>query len=82
MGSFWPKYIKFLSWKSAEELSFMAVKSDAKFEENLTFGLENDIRNLASFHQSTWRSQSWDFDGILLPKVESVWAKNLQRNFV
>ena len=31
----------------------MAVKSDAKFEENLTFGLENDIRNLASFHQST-----------------------------
>ena len=29
----------------------MALKSDTKFEEKLTCGLENDMRNLANFHQ-------------------------------
>ena len=33
----------------------MALKSDAKFEEKLTCGLENNMRNLANFHQSTWK---------------------------
>ena len=33
----------------------MKLKSDAKFEEKLTCGLENDMRNLANFHQSTRR---------------------------
>ena len=31
----------------------MTMKSDAKFEEKLTCGLKNDVRNLANFHQST-----------------------------
>ena len=31
----------------------MTLESDAKFEENLTFGLENDMRTLANFHQGT-----------------------------
>ena len=31
----------------------MLLKSDGKFEETLSSGLENDIRNLANFHQST-----------------------------
>ena len=52
--------------KSAEEICFMTMKSDAKFEEKLTCGLENDIRNLANFHQSTWHSQNCDFHCILL----------------
>ena len=43
----------------------MTLKSDAKFEEKLTCGLENDS-NLANFHQSTLKCQNWDFDGILL----------------
>ena len=34
------------------ELSFMALESDAKFEETLTCGLENN-RNLPNFYQST-----------------------------
>ena len=51
----------------------MKLKSDAKFEEKLTCDLENDMRNLANFHQSTRRkSQNWHFDGILLFKVENV----------
>ena len=31
----------------------MALESDAKFEEKLTCGLENNMRNLAKFHQNT-----------------------------
>ena len=58
------------------------MKSDPKFEEKLTCGLENDMRNLADFRQNTWKCQNWDFDGILLPKVENAWAKNLQRIYV
>ena len=50
----------------------MTLKSDTKFEEKLTCGLENQTRNLANFYQSTRKSQNWDFDGILLSKVENV----------
>ena len=50
----------------------MTLKSDAKFEEKLTCGLENDMRNMANFHQSTWKPKGWDFDGIFLPKVENL----------
>ena len=50
----------------------MTLKSHAKFEEKLTCGLENDMRNLANFHQSTQKSQNQDFDEILLFKVENV----------
>ena len=50
----------------------MTLKSDAKFEGKLTSDLENDMRNLANFHQSTLNCQNWDFYGILLPKVENV----------
>ena len=50
----------------------MALSSEAKFEEKLTCGLENDMRNLANFHQSTRKTQNWDFDGILLSKVQNA----------
>ena len=50
----------------------MTLKSDARFKEKLTCCLENDMRNLAKFHLSTWKCQNWNFDGILLPKVENV----------
>ena len=42
----------------------MTLECDAKFEENLTCGLENDMRNLENFH--------WDFHCILLYKLENV----------
>ena len=49
----------------------MALKIDAKFEGKLTCAFKND-RDLANFHQSTRKSQNWDFDEILLSKVENV----------
>ena len=48
----------------------MALKSNAKFEGKLT--LENDMRNLADFYQSSRKFQNRDFDGILLSKVENL----------
>ena len=50
----------------------MTLESDAKFEEKLTFGLENNIKNLVNFHQSTYKSQNGNFDGIILSKVENI----------
>ena len=50
----------------------MTLKSDVKFEEKLTCRLENDMKHLVNFHQSTRKSQNWNFDGILLSKVENV----------
>ena len=31
----------------------MTMKSDAKFEEKMTCSLENEMKNMANFHQST-----------------------------
>ena len=50
----------------------MKLECDAKLEEKLTCDLENQMRNLANFHQSTRKSQNWDLDGILLSKVKNV----------
>ena len=45
----------------------MTLKSDAKFEEKPTCGLESDMRKLANFCQSTRKSQ-----GIPLSKEENA----------
>ena len=36
----------------------MILKGDAKFEEKLTGGLENDMTNMANFPQSNLKSQN------------------------
>ena len=38
----------------------MTLKSDVEFEEKLTCGLENDMRNLVDFYQSSRKSRRWD----------------------
>ena len=57
----------------------MALNIDAKFEGKLTFAFKNDMKNLGNFHQSTWKSQNLDFDGILLSKVESIFELKIYR---
>ena len=49
-------------------LCLTALKVDSKFEEKLACAFKNDKRNLANFHQSTQKSQNWNFDGIHCPK--------------
>ena len=55
----------------------MTLKIDTKFEGKLTCASKNDMRNLANFHQSTQKSQNWDFNRVLLSKVENVRAGDL-----
>ena len=50
----------------------MMLESDAKYEEKETCGLENNMKNLANFHQSTHKSQNWDFYWVLLSEVEDI----------
>ena len=52
----------------------MTQENDAKFEEKVICGLENDMRNLVNFHQITRKSQNLDFCLVLLSKVENVSA--------
>ena len=54
----------------------MALKNDANFEQKLTCAFQNDIRNLANFHQSTWQITKvglwWD------PFIQSKKCMNLK----
>ena len=50
----------------------MKLNRDTKFREELTCHFKIDIKYLTNFHQSTQKCQNWNFDGILLPKVENV----------
>ena len=55
----------------------MTLECDAKFEEKC--GLGNDKRNLAHFHQSTRKSQNWDFHWLLLYKVKKMYKLRTYR---
>ena len=50
----------------------MTLKSDAKFEEKLTLGCKNDIRNFVNFNASIDKSGNLHFDVLLLSKVYYV----------
>ena len=68
MGLFCPNFC-------TEEICLMALNSDPKFKEKLTFCLKNDMRNLMNFNLSSEKSENLHFDGIFLSKVCNVWAK-------
>ena len=44
----------------------MTLKSDSKFEEKLTLGSKNDMRNLVNFNASSGKSENLHFDVVLL----------------
>ena len=49
MCYFCQTFILYLSHESTEELCFITMKNDTKFEEWLICALKNDMRNLANF---------------------------------
>ena len=53
----------------------MILKNDAKFEETLTPGSKNDMRNLVNFNAKSCKSENLHFDVLLLSKVYYVWCK-------
>ena len=52
----------------------MTLKSDVKFEEKLTLGSKNDMRNLVNFNVSSGKSGNLHFDVRLLPIAYKVSA--------
>ena len=50
----------------------MTQKSRAKFEEKLTLGSKNDMRNLVNFKVISGKSENLEFDMLLLSKVYYV----------
>ena len=68
-------------WKSTEKLCLMKLMSDAKFEENLTLGSKNDMRNLVNVNLSS--GKIWKFAFWWATFAESnAWAKKIQRSCV
>ena len=74
--------IQIFRWKSTEELCLMKLKSDAKFEEKLTLGSKNDMRNLVNFNASSGKSENLHFDVLLLSIAYKVSAKKVQKNYL
>ena len=61
----------------------MILKSDAKFEEKLTFGSNNDMRNLVNFNVRKGQSENLHLDVVLLLSIAyKVSAQNVQKNYL
>ena len=71
----------------------MVLNIGAKFEGKLMCTFKNGIRNFANFYHSMFeKPKNWNFDGILLSKVENIkedyvsrqWRmmQNLKRNWL
>ena len=56
----------------------MTLKSDAKFDEKLTLGSKNDMRNLVNFNVSRRKSENMHSDVLLLSITYRVSAKKVQ----
>ena len=57
----------------------MTMKSDAKFEEKLTLGFKNDMRNLVNFNASSGKCENLHFDVLLLSIVYKLQLKKYRR---
>ena len=51
-----------------QKLYFMTLKNDAKFEEKLTLGSKNDMRNFMDFLSTTPKSKNFTLMGYFCPK--------------
>ena len=61
----------------------MTLKSDAEFEENLTLGSKNDVKNLVNFNASSSKSDvHLYFDVLFLPIACKVSATKVQKNYL
>ena len=58
----------------------MTLKSDAKFEEKMTLGSKNNVKNLMNFNTSSGKFENLHFDVLLLPILYKVSAKKVQKN--
>ena len=71
-----PKYINFelLKYRGTmvQRIYVMAMKNDAKFEEELSCCLKVDMMNLTHFNSSTQKSQNLPLNVLLFNKLYNV----------
>ena len=60
----------------------MTMNSDAKFEEKLTLGSKNGMRNFVNFNESSSKSENLHFDVLLLSIAYKVSAEKVQKNYL
>ena len=72
---------KNMSLNFTEKLCVMAMKNDAKFEEELTCHFKIDMRNLTNFDSSTRKSKKLLFNWLLWPKYTMFELRKVQRTF-
>ena len=56
----------------------MTLKSDAKFEEKLTLGSKNDMKNLVNFNVNSGKSENLHFEVLFLSLAYKFSATKLQ----
>ena len=70
IGLWWDPFVqsrKGMTLKFTEELCVMAMKNNAKFEEEFTWHFKTDLRNLTNFDSSNQRSKKLLFNWLLWP---------------
>ena len=60
----------------------MTLKDDAKFEEKVTLGSKNNMRNLVNFTASSGKSEILRFGALLLSIAYKVSDKKVQKNYL
>ena len=80
-GIYLPKAYKYLGEKVQKSLCLL--KSDANFEEKLTFGSNNDMRNLVNFNVRKGKSENLHLDVVLLLSIAyKVSAQNVKKSYL
>ena len=85
LGLWWDPFVqsrKAMPLKFTEELCVITMKSNAKFEEELTCHFKTDMSNLMNFDSSTWKSKKLLFNWLLWPKYIMFELRKVQRSYV
>ena len=62
--------------------SYVSWHECPKFEQKLTLGSKNDMRNLVNFNVTSGKSESLHFDVLLFSIAYKVSAKKVQKNYL
>ena len=60
--------------KSIGGFCLMALNIYPTFQGKMACAFKNGMRNFANFHRNPWKCQNWYSYGILLLKLENIWA--------
>ena len=77
IGTFWAKFMLF-ELKKVQRSYLHDIEEWCKIWKEIWLVAWKMMKNFANFHQSTQKCQNWNFDKILLSKVENAWVLNLQ----